>query len=1176
VIFRKLFLCLIILFFACAINAQQTSNYRIKQVPIKGDTILIDTLSVIPGSFKIKLTNGKNLDSTQYTLVHTESKLILKPTQNRIDSLIIEYRTFPYLFSAPLKHKDPNLIKPDMFGNTNPFTYTIQSKNEDLFKMDGLSKTGSISRGISFGSNQDVVVNSNLNLQLSGHLSNNIDIVLAATDNNIPIQPDGNTQQLQDFDRVFIQLSKEKTQLIAGDFQLTRPTSYFMNFYKKAQGISLSTALNTTSGKELTGIYKTSLSAAVSRGKFARNVIQGIESNQGPYRLKGAENEPFIIVLSGTEKVFIDGKLMDRGQENDYTIDYNTAEVTFTAKQLITKDKRIVVEFQYADRNYARSLVHVENEYETKKLKLRVNLYSEQDSKNQPLQQDLSDKEQQLLSDIGDTLSLAVSPTIDSVGFSNSEVRYKKTDTLVNAQLYSIYQYNINSDSALYRISFSNVGQGNGDYKQIASSANGKVFEWIAPVLGVKQGNFAPVAILITPKQKQMLTAAVDYAFSANNKISVEAAMSNNDINTFSSVNNENNVGYGLKMNIDNSKALTHKNTTDSTKNPLKLISNINYEYLQQHFSAIERFRSVEFERDWNRKIQDQLSDQHIVGATIGLAKKDIGFINYRFNAFIEGSNYNANKQQIGINLKKNGFNTIYDGSILTSKSIINSSFYRHKSNVFQEFKRFIVGYKDEYENNRFYTPSTNALATNSYKFWEWKGYIQNVDTTRNRYGITYTQRNDFALKTTNTISNLNHSAHAQSIGGFFDFLQNPNKQLKLNVAYRTLQIIDSTITIQKPDNSLVSRIEYTFRGWKGLVSSNTFYEIGSGLEVKKEFSYIEVAPGQGTYTWNDYNENGIKELNEFEIAAFSNTATYIKIYTPTLDYVKVYTNQFSETLMLRPAALWSNKKGVRKFIARFANQTAFRIDSKTNDTTTNESFGTRFKNNYNPFLAEAQNNALASLNSSFRNTFFINQLSPVFAAEITYQNNRNKVLLVNGYDTRQNNYTEASIRWNMTKAVWWELAYKEGIKRSKNEFFTTRDYSIFYYETNPKLNYQPNTAFKISLTYKYANKNNALEYGNQLAVINDYGTEIKYNVLKKGSLNMKINYIEIKYNGESNNALSFEMLDALQIGKNITWSCIYQRNISKNLQLNLTYEGRVSENNKAVHTGGAQIRAYF
>ena len=93
---------------------------------------------------------------------------------------------------------------------------------------------------------------------------------------------------------------------------------------------------------------------------------------------------------------------------------------------------------------------------------------------------------------------------------------------------------------------------------------------------------------------------------------------------------------------------------------------------------------------------------------------------------------------------------------------------------------------------------------------------------------------------------------------------------------------------------------------------------------------------------------------------------------------------------------------------------------------------------------------------------------------------------------------------------------------------------------------------------------------------IKDYGLEIKYNVLQKGSLNVKANFIQIKFDGLTNTSIAYEMMDAYQIGENITWGITYQRNLSNNLQLSLTYDGRKSENSNAIHTGGAQLRAYF
>ena len=424
--FPKTILFSISLFVCLTCYSQYTSNRLTRTLILKSDTIQLDSLSLVPGSVSISTSNGAPLDSAFYKIDYGKGKVIVNrkkiPSSNGLDSLQFSYKTFPYLFSSETKHKDIKRLRADINGRKDPFRYEFENKTEDLFKMEGLNKSGSISRGIAFGNAQDVIVNSNLNLQLSGHLTNNIDLLLAATDNNIPIQPDGNTQQLQEFDKVFIQFSNENTKLIAGDFPLARPSGYFMNFYKKSQGISFSAMrkVNPFGVKDTSkyGLYKTSLSIAVSRGKFSRNQIQGVESNQGPYRLKGAENELFIIVLSGSEKVYIDGKLLTRGQENDYTIDYNTAELTFTAKQLITKDKRIVVEFQYSDKNYARSLMHFSNDYEQDRLKTHLHVYSEQDNKNQPLQQELSTDQKELLYRIGDTLSLAVTPSIDSIGFS--------------------------------------------------------------------------------------------------------------------------------------------------------------------------------------------------------------------------------------------------------------------------------------------------------------------------------------------------------------------------------------------------------------------------------------------------------------------------------------------------------------------------------------------------------------------------------------------------------------------------------------------------------------------------------------------------------------------------------------------------------------------------------------
>lgn len=1146
---------LILLSFSAGKSIAQ-SNLREKKFILVSDTLQLDTLSIVPGSIHISDKNGfwKEED---YVLLAAKAQIVFRKKTN--DTVSVRYRVFPDYYSKTYFHKDPVYLEPDIKGNSNPFSYSLNQNSRNIFDTDGLNKSGSISRGVSFGNNQNLSVNSSLNLQLSGKISDKLNVLASVSDNNIPIQPDGNTQQLQDFDQVYIKVFDDKTSLIAGDFWMKKPTGYFMVYNKRGQGASFST-LRGDKNDKTKPFFETRGSAAVSKGKFARNILQGVEGNQGPYRLKGAENEPFIIILAGTENVYIDGQLLKRGQEYDYVIDYNTSEITFTPNRLITKDRRIIVEFQYSDKNYARSIIESSTFYEHDKYSLYLNLYSEQDSKNQPLQQDISSSDRSLLMAVGDSVQNAVNYSIDSVGFNDNLVLYKMIDSLGYD---SVFVFSTSPDSAFFKLSFSYVGSGHGDYVQGQFTALGRTFNWVAPdtVSGniVHKGDYAPVQLLIAPKQQQMLSAGAEYRFGKNSKIFTEIALTNNDPNTFSSINNEDNGGYGIRVGLDDKRKLHNK------KDDLLLNSKVTLETVSSTYKYIQRFRAVEFERNWNLLNKPLSGQQLLSDIELGLSKNRFGNISYGLNSFIVGTMYTGNNQVLKGTLNSNGWNANINSTWLNSRGLLNTSFFRHNSQITKNIGVANIGFRDIHERNIYFANTQrDSLLSNSYQWYDWEIYLENADSTKNKFNVYYRERYDW-LDKSNALTN---SAKARQYGFSFDLLNNPKNMLRGKLGYRDLKITDTSLTKQAPDQTLLTRLEHDLKLFRNAIALSTFYEIGSGLELKKEFIYLQVPAGQGIYTWNDYNGNGIKELNEFEVAAYSDQAIYIRAYTPTNQYVKTYTNQFSQSLNINPAYIWRNKKGIRKIISKFSNQTALRVDRKTNA----ENEFSRF----NPFLLSVADSSLLSLNSSIRNTLFFNRTDATFGIDYTYQNVRGKQLLTNGFDSRFTAFNQVKIRWNITPVYGIITEAEQGTKGNASDFLSGRNYSIFYQKISPKFTYQPNSKFRFVTSYVYEYKHNALELGNEHAIIHNLGGELKYNVVNKGSLLANFNYIRISYDGLVSSSLGFDMLEALKPGTNYTWSASWQRNLSNNMQLNLTYSGRKSEASKMIHIGGVQVRAFF
>jgi hypothetical protein len=121
------------------------------------------------------------------------------------------------------------------------------------------------------------------------------------------------------------------------------------------------------------------------------------------------------------------------------------------------------------------------------------------------------------------------------------------------------------------------------------------------------------------------------------------------------------------------------------------------------------------------------------------------------------------------------------------------------------------------------------------------------------------------------------------------------------------------------------------------------------------------------------------------------------------------------------------------------------------------------------------------------------------------------------------------------------------------------------------------NTLFRTSLQYKYKESHNRI--GNQeSAKSHDITIDAKYSksAKKNTSVKMSFSWVNLAYSGQNNTPVQFAMTDGLLNGQNFLWTLNIDRSISKNIQLNIGYEGRKIGSAQVVHVGRAQVRAVF
>jgi len=1105
------------------------------------DTLTLDSLPVLPQSIRLD-TPVKGLS------FHFDShsrKLYFLQVPPHLDSVRICYRVVLLPLYESYAKRPSTLI--DSIGFFRPLTETpsLPVNSLALLGGDSLYTSGVIARGISVGSNNIAQFNSTLNLQIEGKLSEQVQLRASITDRQLPYEPDGNTQQIQDFDNILIEFIHQNGSLQLGDVVLSENEDYFLRFKRNVQGGYLQA--NYSIGKNHT---KTKAAFSIAKGKFHSAFLQPIEGVLGPYRLRGAQNERFILILAGSEKVYLDGKLLERGFDRDYVIDYNQAEITFNPHIVITRFSRIRIDYQYTDRTYSRLTGFVQQSWQSPRSHTRLSYYIETDNPNQPLLFNLRPQDKELLSMIGDQSERAFISTADTVEFSPELVLYKKIDTLTASGLYEgVFVYTTEATSPVYRVRFSEVGPNQGNYVLSTTLANGQVFRWVEPKDGIPQGNYAPVTLVRLPEKRSMWHLHHSQQLSERHHLDIDLAHSLTDRNLYSSLDDDDNTGHAMRLHY----RIEHP-VADSLR---RHVSGFTYEYNSPSFSFIDRFRPVEFNRDWSlpydtTRLNQQL--EHIVGGYSRFEGQHSNYyaeLNYRRRGKqLEGWQSRARWQS---EWKKWTFEQQLFGlyALLYADSTEAerlSRWWRSYSRLQYKGKHLQPALIADLDHNQVVQSRNDSVIFSAMYYQALSGLLQSPDNSRYHWQLMHTYREDYRP----TAGQMRPFTYANTTQADIR-LRGERQEIEALLTYRHLLYADS---LQDEKNWAV-RLRGESRSRQKNIQQRLVYQHGSGRELKRIFAFIQVPTGQGTHTWRDDNGDGIAQLNEFYLAFNPDEKNYIKVFTPTDEYVTAYSSDWFYRLQ------WQFPANSR--LQALSGLSNWQLNQKV---TQNDGLS-----RWLPFLSPAEE-ALLSRRELLRNTLFWNRSHPVYGFTLNQWQSNQRQLLTQGYEKRREDNYEASIRWQWHPH--WQLVLSGAAKEvdNRSDVFVNRNFSYSVRRIEIENTWQPSAKWRLRPLFIYQQKE-----GTEGTKARWYETKLdmQWSNYPYFNLQGQISFISLAFWGtKENTPLAYELLESLTAGNNWRWQLQWQQKLSNGLQLTFSYQGRKVADSRVIHFGNVRAALLF
>ncbi|NIR68468.1 hypothetical protein GWN42_01420 [candidate division KSB1 bacterium] len=1088
---------------------------------------------IIPKSDSVWVDSVLLVREHDYSIDYMSAKITFKQHLDTDVWIRIKYKKFPFSLRRTYSHRQPIVDDRDKAdnGTTNasPKTSTQPKPVNTPTFASRLRNSGSITRGITVGSNQGLQVDSGLRMQISGKLTEDVEVIASLTDRNTPIQPEGNTQTLQEIDKVFVQLKAPNTRVTLGDYNLNFDGAEFTRYSRKLEGAM---------AKAHFGEMGVTVSGAVSRGRFTTNEFLGQEGKQGPYQLRGPEGQINIIVLAGTERVWVDGELMTRGENNDYVIEYGNGQVTFSRNRLITADSRITVDFQFSDESFQRNLwgAQAKSNFLNEKVSLTTTFIRESDDKDDPLSMELSDDFIRSLEEAGD--SLAVVPGDSFVGEGNGEYIKDQNDR---------FAY-VGPESGDYKVRFSFVGENNGDYRNIGLGR----FEYV----GDKQGNYQPFIILPQAQSHDVMGVNLNVSPAKSLKIDGEMAFTQFDRNLYSPRDDDDNQGtaYSINLNFDPKKLSISGMSLGDFEFRGKLRRK------SASFRDIDRTTQVEFNRKWN--ISNAQSPEESIGEFRGSYSPLSGLSFEGGLGMLSKSDvFKSNRWEFRSILDKKSLPKIeyFIESIDRDNRVLKdeSSWLRQRGRFTLDLKTVkpIFDYEGEIRED-----SREDSVSAGFRFDSFTGGLEVNPWKSMSASFRYNYRDDkdrsedvFVPKSVAKTQSFNWSLrnwHAISATATY--------------THRAREFADATVQDTRTDLADF-RLGYSPR--KIGVRGNVYYQISNTQVARQEEVFREVEEGEGNFRFNE-------ELGEFEPDPFGD---FIRQVIATRDFVPVVELRMRTDLRITPERFFNGsgnkmkEKGfVEKILSPLSSETFLRIDERT----TEQDVAKIYLLNLRRFQ---QDSTTIFGSIELRQDVHLWENSREFSLRYRYRNRteKNNQLINGGQDRRLREHQLRTLK-RFSKFITTQIEFTHSEEDRLFRAAGREDRKVRSNELEVDFAYRPERRLEFGLKSTASLNRDIVTNPVTEANLISFTPRSNYSLSQQGRFRGEISWTRVSVSPE-NQLIPFELTNGNRAGTTLRWNFGFDYRLTNNVQASLSYFGRnAPDRPDTQHFAKVEMRAFF